>query len=214
MTERQYTAVDRCLIHADTALRTIFGRPQTTDRINPSADIEEPRLDAVQQKHIAGLMRVNHAGEVAAQGLYEGQALTARLPEVRDKMQQAAAEENDHLVWCEQRIEELGQHTSYLSPVWYFGSLAIGALAGKAGDRWSLGFVAETEHQVVKHLDEHLDQLPPEDQRSRAILEQMREDELHHATTAQQAGAAELPTAIKKLMGITAKIMTKTAYRL
>ncbi len=214
MTERHYTPADHLLLHVDTALRTIFGRPQTTERANPSDSVAASKLDTEQQKHIAGLMRVNHAGEVAAQGLYEGQGITARLPAIRDKMQQAAAEENDHLVWCEQRIKELGQHTSYLNPAWYFGSLAIGAVAGKAGDRWSLGFVAETERQVVKHLDEHLQQLPDQDQRSRAILEQMREDELHHATTAQQAGASELPQPVKKLMGLTAKIMTMTAYRI
>jgi len=214
MTERTFTAADRLIMHADTALRTILGRPQTTERDNPAAGITEAELDERQQKHIAGLMRVNHAGEVAAQGLYEGQALTARLPDVRDKMERAAYEENDHLAWCEQRVEELGQHKSRLSPVWYFGSLAIGAIAGVAGDRWSLGFVAETERQVVRHLDEHLAQLPPQDQRSRAILEQMRSDEQHHATTALEAGGAELPGVIKRLMTLTSKIMTKTAYRI
>jgi len=214
MTERTFSAADRLIMHADTALRTIFGRPQTTERGNPAAAIAEAELDEQQRKHVAGLMRVNHAGEVAAQGLYEGQALTARLPEVRDKMQRAADEENDHLAWCEQRVEELGQHKSRLNPVWYFGSLAIGALAGVAGDRWSLGFVAETERQVVRHLDEHLQQLPVQDQRSRAILEQMRSDELHHATTALEAGGAELPAAIRKLMALTSKVMTKTAYRI
>jgi len=214
MTERTFSAADRLIMHADTALRTIFGRPQTTERGNPAAAIAEAELDEQQRKHVAGLMRVNHAGEVAAQGLYEGQALTARLPDVRDKMQRAADEENDHLAWCEQRVEELGQHKSRLNPVWYFGSLAIGALAGVAGDRWSLGFVAETERQVVRHLDEHLQQLPAQDQRSRAILEQMRSDELHHATTALEAGGAELPAAIRKLMALTSKVMTKTAYRI
>jgi len=214
MSKRHYTAADQIMLHADTALRTIFGRPHTTERANPSDDIDESVMDEQQQRHTAGLMRINHAGEVAAQGLYEGQALTARLPEVRDKMKRAAAEENDHLDWCEQRIEELGQNKSLLNPVWYLGSLAIGALAGKAGDRWSLGFVAETERQVVKHLDEHLEQLSPQDQRSRAILEQMREDELQHATTALEAGAAELPDPIKKLMALTSKVMTKTAYHL
>jgi len=214
MTERNLTGADRLIMHADTALRTIFGRPQTTERDNPAAGIAEATLDEHQQKHVAGLMRVNHAGEVAAQGLYEGQSLTARLPEVRDKMERAAYEENDHLAWCEQRVEELGQHKSRLSPVWYFGSLAIGAVAGLAGDRWSLGFVAETERQVVRHLDEHLQQLPSQDQRSRAILEQMRADEQQHATTALEAGGAELPDPVKKLMGLMSKVMTKTAYRL
>jgi ubiquinone biosynthesis monooxygenase Coq7 len=212
MSQRNYTAADRLMLHADTALRTIFGRPHTTGRANPSADIEECPMDEQQQRHTAGLMRINHAGEVAAQGLYEGQAMTARLTTVRDRMQRAAAEENDHLDWCEQRIEELGQHKSLLNPAWYLGSLAIGALAGKAGDRWSLGFVAETERQVVKHLDEHLQELAPQDQRSRAILQQMREDELQHATSASAAGAAELPDPVKKLMALTSKVMTSTAY--
>jgi ubiquinone biosynthesis monooxygenase Coq7 len=214
MSQRHYTAADRLMLHADTALRTLFGHPQTTERANPANGIDEAQLDEQQQRHVAGLMRVNHAGEVAAQGLYEGQALTARLPDVREKMHRAAAEENDHLDWCEQRIEELGQHKSLLNPLWYIGSLTIGALAGKAGDRWSLGFVAETERQVVKHLDEHLEQLPHQDQRSRAILNQMREDEQQHATAALEAGGAELPHGIKRLMGLTSKIMTKTAYYL
>jgi ubiquinone biosynthesis monooxygenase Coq7 len=213
MSTRNLSSADRLIMHADTALRTIFGRPQTTERSNPSAGIAEAEMGEREQRHVAGLMRVNHAGEVAAQGLYEGQALTARLPEVRDKMERASIEENDHLAWCEQRVEEMGQHTSRLSPAWYFGSLAIGAAAGLAGDRWSLGFVAETERQVVKHLDDHLQQLPTQDQRSRAILEQMRSDELQHATTALEAGGAELPGVIKSLMALTSKIMTKTAYR-
>lgn len=212
MSQPPYSTADRLILHIDTALRTLFGRPQATERANPAENIEDEPMDEQQQRHAAALMRINHAGEVAAQGLYEGQALTARLTDVRAKMQQAAAEENDHLNWCEQRIEELGEHKSRLNPIWYFGSLAIGALAGKAGDRWSLGFVVETERQVVKHLNEHLEQLAPQDQRSRAILEQMREDEQQHATAALEAGAAELPLPIKKLMALTSKIMTKTAY--
>jgi ubiquinone biosynthesis monooxygenase Coq7 len=157
-------------------------------------------------------MRINHSGEVAAQALYQGQALTARLPGVRDKMERAAEEENDHLVWCERRINELGSHKSYLNPFWYAGSFAIGALAGAAGDKWSLGFVAETERQVVRHLDEHLSRLPEHDQRSRAVLEQMKEDEGHHATVALEAGGAELPEPVKKLMSLTSRVMTRTAY--
>jgi ubiquinone biosynthesis monooxygenase Coq7 len=213
MSQRHYTPADRLMMHADTALRTLFGRPRITERANPADGIDEG-IGQEDKHHAAGLMRVNHAGEVAAQGLYEGQALTARLADVRAKMQRAAEEENDHLAWCEQRIEELGQHKSLLNPLWYFGSLAIGALAGKVGDRWSLGFVAETEHQVVKHLDDHLQQLPAGDLRSRAILEQMRDDELHHATTALDAGGAVLPPTVKKLMAMTSKIMTTTAYYL
>jgi 3-demethoxyubiquinol 3-hydroxylase len=157
-------------------------------------------------------MRVNHSGEVAAQALYQGQALTARLDQVRDKMTEAAQEENDHLAWTEARVRELGGHLSYLNPVWYLGSFLIGAAAGAAGDRWSLGFVAETEHQVVAHLDRHLARLPAQDARSRAILEQMRVDEARHATVALEAGAAALPEPVKRLMGLASQVMTRTAY--
>ncbi len=201
-------------MHLDTGLRTVFGRPQVTERPNPAGDIQETELTEAEKDLAGRLMRINHAGEVAAQGLYEGQSLTARLAEVRDKMERAAMEENDHLAWCESRIDELGSHKSYLNPLWYGGSLAIGAIAGLAGDKWSLGFVTETERQVVRHLDSHLAQLGEKDQKSRAILEQMKEDEGHHATTALHAGGADLPTAIKKLMTLTSKIMTKTAYKI
>ena len=214
MNSRHYSLADKFLMHIDTGLRTVLGRPQTTERPNPAADIEETELTEAEKDLAGRLMRINHAGEVAAQGLYEGQSLTARLPEVRDKMERAAMEENDHLAWCESRINELGSHKSYLSPFWYGGSLAIGALAGLAGDKWSLGFVTETENQVVRHLDNHLAQLSEKDQKSRAILEQMKEDEGHHATTALHAGGAELPDPIKKLMTLTSKVMTKTAYRI
>jgi len=171
-------------------------------------------MSAAEKKHAAGLMRVNHAGEVSAQGLYSGQALTARLPDVREKMERAALEENDHLEWCERRLEELGSHKSLLNPLWYFGSFAIGAAAGIAGDKWSLGFVAETEHQVIKHLDEHLESLPEQDAKSRAVVEQMKEDEAHHATVALQHGGAELPEPVKKVMGLTSKVMTTLAYKI
>ena len=201
-------------MHLDTGLRTVFGRPRVTERPNPAEDIAETDLTAAEKDLAGRLMRINHAGEVAAQGLYEGQSLTARLPEVRDKMERAAMEENDHLAWCESRINELGSHKSFLNPLWYSGSLAIGAIAGLAGDKWSLGFVTETERQVVRHLDSHLAKLTEKDQKSRAILEQMREDEGHHATTALHAGGAELPTPIKKLMTLTSKVMTKTAFRI
>ena len=201
-------------MHLDTGLRTVFGRPRVTERPNPAEDVTETDLTAAEKDLAGRLMRINHAGEVAAQGLYEGQSLTARLPEVRDKMERAAMEENDHLAWCESRINELGSHKSFLNPLWYGGSLAIGAIAGLAGDKWSLGFVTETERQVVRHLDSHLAQLNEKDQKSRAILEQMKEDEGHHATTALHAGGAELPTPIKKLMTLTSKIMTRATYRL
>ena len=212
MTSRHYTPADQILMHLDTGLRTILGRPRTTERANPAADIDEAELAAAEKDRAGRLMRINHAGEVAAQGLYEGQSLTARLPEVRDKMERAAQEENDHLDWCETRIEELGGHKSYLNPLWYTGSLAIGALAGLAGDKWSLGFVNETEKQVVRHLDEHLAQISAEDLKTRAILEQMREDEAHHATTALHAGGVELPQPVQALMKLTSKFMTRTAY--
>lgn len=214
MNSRHYSPADKFLMHLDTGLRTVLGRPQTTERPNPAEDIEDAELTE-SEKDLAGrLMRINHAGEVAAQGLYEGQSLTARLPEVRDKMERAAMEENDHLAWCESRLYELGSHKSVLNPLWYGGSLAIGALAGLAGDKWSLGFVTETENQVVRHLDSHLAQISEKDNKSRAILEQMKEDEGHHATAALHAGGAELPSPIKKFMGLTSRIMTRTAYRI
>lgn len=209
---RDYDFFDRALINLDRGLRTVFGQPIVTERPNPAAGLPEADLDDGDRRRSAQLMRVNHAGEVAAQALYQGQALTARLPEVRDKMERASLEENDHLWWCERRLEELGGHTSALNPLWYAGSLAIGALAGKAGDRWSLGFIVETENQVVRHLEDHLDRLPAGDSRSRVILEQMKEDETHHATTALAAGGAPLPAPVKALMALTSKVMTKTAY--
>ncbi len=157
-------------------------------------------------------MRVNHAGEVAAQALYRGHALSAGKPELRAHMERAAAEESDHLAWCEQRVRELGGRTSVLNPLWYAGSFAIGALTGLAGDKWSLGFVAETERQVVKHLETHLQRLPEGDEQSRAILEQMRDDEARHATVAIEAGAAPLPEPLKRAMALTSRVMTHSAY--
>jgi ubiquinone biosynthesis monooxygenase Coq7 len=213
MPTRHYSPADKFLMHLDTGLRTVFGRPRVTERSNPAENIADTELTQAEKELAGRLMRINHAGEVAAQGLYEGQALTARLPDVRDKMERAAMEENDHLAWCESRINELGSHKSLLNPLWYGGSLAIGAIAGLAGDKWSLGFVTETERQVVRHLDSHLAQLSDKDQKSRAILEQMKEDEGHHATTALHAGGAELPPPIKKLMALTSKVMTRTAFR-
>ncbi len=212
MSTRNYTLPDRLVMHLDTGLRTLFGRPRVTERPDPAADIPEADLTDAERELAGRLMRINHAGEVAAQGLYEGQALTARLPEVREKMERAALEENDHLDWCERRIEELGSHKSYLNPLWYTGSLTIGALAGLAGDKWSLGFVNETEKQVVRHLDEHLEKISEKDRKTRAILEQMKIDEAHHATTALHAGGAPLPGPVKLMMKLTAKVMTKTAY--
>lgn len=214
MDTRHFSPLDHLILHVDVGLRTLFGQPRITERRNPSSGLDEGELDDRSRELAGRLMRINHAGEVAAQGLYEGQALTAKLPEVREKMARAALEENDHLAWCETRAKELGTHVSYFNPVWYFGSLGIGAAAGLAGDKWSLGFVAETEKQVIKHLDEHLAQLPENDEKSRAILEQMRIDEAHHATVALEAGGAELPIPVKKLMGLTSKIMTGLAGKL
>lgn len=211
---RHYTPIDHLLFNVDQAVRTIFGQPQITERPDPAANVPEAELSAAERKLAAGLMRVNHAGEVSAQGLYQGQALTARLPEVREKMERAALEENDHLDWCERRVHELGERVSLLNPFWYAGSFAIGAIAGLAGDKWSLGFVAETEHQVIKHLDGHLAQLPPQDQKSRVIVEQMKSDEAHHATVALEYGGAPLPEPIKKVMALTSKVMTETAFRI
>jgi len=213
MDTRHYSPIDRLLGSFDQALRTVFGRPQVTERPNPATGVDDAELSPTEAAEVSGLMRVNHAGEVCAQALYQGQALTARLPHVRESMERAAQEENDHLDWCETRLEDLGSHTSHLNPLWYAGSFAIGAVAGIAGDKWSLGFVAETERQVVRHLDAHLARLPTQDARSRAVLEQMREDELHHATTAVEAGGADLPAPVKRLMTLTSKVMTGLAYR-
>lgn len=210
--KRQYNFVDQCLIHADTALRTLMGKPSTTERDYPAQNIEDCELDDNERRHIAGLMRINHAGEVSAQALYQGQSITARNKSVRSKLEQAALEENDHLRWTENRLQELGARTSYLNPVWYTGSLAIGALAGILGDRWNLGFLAETENQVVHHLEDHLEKLPSKDLRTRAIVEQMKVDETRHATTALDNGGAELPTPVKKIMQLTSRVMTRSAY--
>lgn len=199
-------------MHADTALRTVMGKPVATHRDYPADGIVDHELDENQRKHVASLMRINHAGEVSAQALYQGQSITARNAQVREKLEQAALEENDHLVWTENRLHELGDRTSLLNPAWYMGSFALGALAGAMGDKWNLGFLAETERQVVRHLDEHLEQLPQADRRSRVILEQMKIDEAQHATTAIEHGANELPGPVKKLMQAMSKVMTNSAY--
>ncbi len=212
MPTRHYSFFDHCIMQLDTALSSVFGNPPGTGRNNPAQDLAEPELTDAERRHSAALMRVNHAGEVCAQALYQGQALTARNPQVRESMQQASNEENDHLLWCNQRLKELESHPSYLGPLWYTGSFAIGALAGAIGDRWSLGFVAETERQVVKHLQRHLQNISDKDKKSIAILEQMKTDEAEHATNAVKSGAAELPDPVKKLMTLTSKIMTRTAY--
>ncbi|MGD8709991.1 MAG: 2-polyprenyl-3-methyl-6-methoxy-1,4-benzoquinone monooxygenase [Ectothiorhodospiraceae bacterium] len=212
MSERRLGLFDRAIAQFDQGLRTVFGRPETTGRSYPAAGSDDAELDDAARRESARLMRVNHCGEVCAQALYQGQALTARNPGVRRAMEQAAAEENDHLAWCQQRLEELDSHTSRLNPFFYVGSLALGAAAGAVGDRWSLGFLAETERQVERHLEGHLERLDPGDAPSRAIVEQMKVDEAGHATMALEAGAAELPAPVKRFMGLSSRVMTGTTY--
>lgn len=212
--DRELTPLDRLLGGVDEALRTVFATAPRPARECPAGDLPETVADEESRRHVAGLMRVNHAGEISAQGLYQGQAATARLEHVREAMEQAADEENDHLAWCEQRLTELDSRPSLLAPAWYAGSFLIGAAAGIAGDKWSLGFVAETEKQVVDHLDDHLERLPDDDERSRVILDQMRSDELKHGSVALAAGGVELPKPVKDLMGLVSRIMTTGAYRL
>ncbi|MAB99539.1 MULTISPECIES: 2-polyprenyl-3-methyl-6-methoxy-1,4-benzoquinone monooxygenase [Pseudomonas] len=211
---RHYSPVDRLLLQADTALRTLLPFSGQPSRPSPAIVQPEAELDAEQTQHIAGLMRINHTGEVCAQALYQGQALTAKLPHVREAMEQAADEEIDHLAWCEQRIRQLGSHPSVLNPLFYGLSFGIGAFAGLVSDKVSLGFVAATENQVVKHLDDHLQQIPATDEKSRAILEQMREDEEHHASSAIEAGGLRFPAPIKLGMSLLSKVMTKSTYRM
>ena len=212
--QRHYTPVDRLLLQADAALRTLLPFSGQPGRPSPAVVRPEAELDEQQTQHIAGLMRINHTGEVCAQALYQGQALTAKLPQVRAAMEHAADEEIDHLAWCEQRIRQLGSQTSMLNPLFYGLSFGVGAVAGLVSDRVSLGFVAATEDQVVRHLDEHLQQIPVNDEKSRAILEQMREDEAQHATSALEAGGLRFPAPIKFGMTLLSKVMTKSAYRL
>lgn len=212
MSQRHLTPLDRLLTSANNALRTIAAPAGRGARRNPGDAVPEAELDDDQRAHAAGLMRVNHAGEVAAQALYQGHATVARDKRIESQMQRAADEEFDHLAWCEQRVNELGEDVSRLGPLWYAGAFAIGAASGLLGDKWSLGFIAETERQVCAHLDSHLDSLPQQDARSRAIVTRMREEEAEHGDNAVHAGATELPEAIKGLMRLTAKVMTRTAY--
>ena len=207
---RVFSLLDRLIEPADQALRTLFGTSQTS-RPYPAGDIPETLTQPTDQREVAALMRINHAGEVAAQALYQGQALVAGDPQTREALLEAGREEADHLAWCSQRVAELGGRTSLLDPLWYAGSFAIGVLAGISGDRTSLGFVAETERQVVEHLTSHLGQLPQDDMRTRAIIHQMSADEERHGDNAMQAGAAELPAFARAAMKATARIMTRTA---
>jgi ubiquinone biosynthesis monooxygenase Coq7 len=206
------TLIDGLIREFDRALRTVAAA-NVAARPNPAASCPESVTLPEARRHAAGLMRVNHAGEIAAQALYHGQALTARNPRVRAALLEAARDETDHLAWCEQRVRELGSRTSLLAPVWYAGSFAIGALAGLAGDRNSLGFVAETEKQVIEHLESHLHELPPDDERSRRIVAQMQADEARHGADARDAGGRDLPGPVRNLMRRTARVMTRAAYR-
>jgi 3-demethoxyubiquinol 3-hydroxylase len=206
--------IDSLILNFDQALKTLIPGSVHAKRANPANVRPETELDDSEKKHTAGLMRINHTGEVCAQALYQGQALTAKLPDVRSSMQDAADEEIDHLSWCEERLNELDSQPSLLNPVWYGLSFGIGAAAGLAGDRWSLGFVAETEKQVCIHLQEHLSEISSHDEKSQAILSQMAEDESLHQVNAEAAGAAELPAPIKTAMSLMASVMKQTTYHI
>ncbi len=212
--ERNYSKLDRFIVSMDEALRISTGEAPSPQRENPAGDIPPASLDDEERRHVAGLMRINHTGEVCAQALYAGQAATARRDETREAMQQAADDEIDHLAWCEDRLKELDSRPSILNPFWYAGSFAIGAIAGIVGDAWSLGFVKETENQVEAHLEDHLERLPDGDARSQAILDQMKADEARHAEMAEEAGAHDLPGPIQSAMAFTAGIMKTLAYRI
>lgn len=214
MPQIRHSFIDNLIINADRALRTLAaGSDMTCERPSPALPLAEAELSTEERKKAAALMRVNHTGEVCAQALYQGQALTAKLPHVRAEMENAAAEEIDHLVWCQQRIDALGSHTSYLNPLWYGLSFAIGAGAGLVSDKVSLGFVAATEDRVCKHLEHHLSELPQSDLRSRAVVTKMLEDEARHADMALSAGGYKFPSPVKGLMTLVSKVMTTTSYR-
>ena len=203
--------LDRLIVEFHKGLRTLFSQAHSA-RAYPDANIPETPMDEAERKNAAALMRVNHSGEICAQALYQGQALTARDPAVQQTLQQAAQEEPEHLAWTAKRVHELGGHLSLLNPFWYAGSLAIGAVAGLLGDRWNLGFLAETERQVGDHLQSHLDRLPPQDEKSRAIVAQMYTDEGGHADMARSLGGAELPQPVQLAMKLNGKVMTSTSY--
>jgi len=211
---RELTPVDQLLGQLDSGLRAAFGPPPSGTRPSPAEQLEETALDEDQRRLAAGLMRINHTGEVCAQALYAGQAATARSEQVRDQMAEAAREEEDHLAWCAERLDELGSRPSLFNPLWYAGSFSIGAAAGFAGDPWSLGFVEATERQVEAHLEEHLGRLPRQDERSRAIVARMKADEARHAQMALDHGAHILPAPVQRLMSLTANVMKAVAYRL
>lgn len=203
---------DKAIIEFDKALRTVFA-PARSVRPVPGDDVPDAPLDDEQKRHAAALMRVNHVGEICAQALYQGQAIMSGDERVREELQRASHEETEHLAWTEQRIAELGGRKSLLNPLWYGGALAIGMLAGRFGDRWNLGFLAETERQVEAHLTSHLESLPADDRKSRAIVEQMRTDEVEHAETALKLGGRELPLPVRSAMKLASRVMTTAAYR-
>ncbi len=202
-------SLDELIIHFDKALRTVFV-PSKGDRPLPGKDLPDPDLSESEKKQVISLMRINHAGEVCAQALYQGQSLTAKTPELKEVLEEAAREEVDHLAWTEKRLQELGGKTSLFDPLFYAGAFTIGAVAGLIGDGVNLGFLAETERQVEQHLSGHLAQLPEADTKSRAILDQMKEDEIKHANTAVTHGGVELPEIVKSAMKLSAKVMTST----
>ena len=206
--------IDLLINEVDKGLKYSTQNYQTEKRPYPAEKVEQESLNEFEKNHSAGLMRVNHSGEVCAQALYRGQAITAKLVDTKDKMEQAAMEELDHLSWCNKRLEELDSKPSLLNPIWYCMSFSIGAIAGLVGDKWSLGFVHETEEQVVKHLDSHLDNLSDKDLKTRSVIEQMRIDEEQHSQDALEAGAEILPNEIKELMSKVAKVMTDSSYHI
>lgn len=211
---RRLSVFDKFISQSDQVLRTLSRHAHQPSRLSPANQTIDEPLTEEEQRHAAGLMRVNHSGEVCAQALYQGQGLTAKLPNVREEMEQAAQEEVDHLAWCEERLEQLNSRPSILNPVWYGMSFSIGAIAGVLGDKWSLGFVAATEHQVCQHLSGHLKSLPVQDGKSRAIVQQMLKDEASHEAKALAAGGINFPKPIKLFMTKTSKVMTKTAYHI
>ena len=209
---RRLSVLDRVISEADTVMRTLANRGNTAGRESPATGHSEGLLSERERRHVARLMRVNHTGEVCAQALYQGQALTARLPTVREEMREAALEEIDHLVWCAQRLRELDSRPSALNPAWYGLSFTLGAVAGAIGDRVSLGFVAATEERVCNHLKDHLRQLPDDDRKSQLILQQMLEDEQRHGDNALAAGGADFPAPVKEVMTLVSQVMTRSSY--
>lgn len=211
---RTYSLFDKLIIESDRVLRTLNSAPPAATTPSPAASVDDSELSPQEQRHAAGLMRINHTGEVCAQALYQGQALTAKLPHIREEMDKAAAEEVDHLTWCQQRLEQLNSHSSRLNPLFYGLSFSMGAMAGAISDKVSLGFVAATEELVCQHLEKHLQELPQQDQKSRAIVGQMLKDEAQHQQTALDAGGTRFPAPVKLGMKLLSKAMTQSTYHL